>query len=41
MNAIGKEEHASTGVIELAAVVALDCLDGGVELGFHMCKEVS
>jgi len=41
MGAMGQEEHTSTGVIELAAIVALNCLDGGAILSRHMNKEVS
>jgi hypothetical protein len=41
MNPISKEEHAGIGVIELAAVVALDCLNGGAELSGHISKEIS
>jgi len=41
MNPMSKEERAGTGVVELAAVVALDRLDSGAILGGHMSKEVS
>ena len=40
MDAVGQEERAGAGVIELFAVVALDCLDGDSELGLHMSKEL-
>ena len=32
---------ASAGVVELFAVVALNCLDGDAELGLHMSEEMS
>ena len=38
--AVGEEERARAGVVKLLAVVALDCLDGGVELGTHISKEI-
>jgi len=41
VDAVGQEERAGTGVIELFAVVALDCLDGDAELGLHMSEKVS
>ena len=41
MSAMGEEERAGAGVIKLAAIVALNCLDGGTVLSGHMNKEVS
>ena len=41
MSAMSQEERAGAGVIKLAAIVALDCLDGGAVLSGHMNKEVS
>ena len=41
MSATSQEECAGTGVIKLAAIVALNCLDGGAILSSHMNKEVS
>ena len=41
MDAVGQEERAGAGVIELFAVVALDCLDGDAKLGLHMSEKVS
>ena len=38
---MGEEERAGAGVIKLAAIVALNCLDGGAILSRHMNKEVS
>jgi hypothetical protein len=38
---MGQEERAGAGVVELAAIVALNCLDGGAVLCGHMSKEVS
>jgi hypothetical protein len=32
---MGEEEHADRGVIELAAIVALNCLNGTVKLRVH------
>ena len=40
MYAISQEERAGVGVVKLLAIVALDCLDGGVELGMHISKEI-
>ena len=37
---MSEEERASRGVVKLAAVVALNCLDGGVELLVHIGKKV-
>jgi hypothetical protein len=37
---MSEEERAGRGVIKLAAVVALNCLDGGVELRAHIGKKV-
>jgi hypothetical protein len=34
------EEHAGQGVVKLEAVVALNCLDGGVELRAHIEKKL-
>ena len=41
VNAVSQEERAGAGVVELAAIVALNCLDGGAILSGHMNKEVS
>ena len=41
MSAMSQEERAGAGVIKLAAIVALNCLDGGSILSSHMNKEVS
>jgi len=41
MNLMSKEERAGVGVIELMAIVALDCLNGGAELSGHISKEIS
>jgi hypothetical protein len=41
VDAVGQEERAGAGVIELFAIVALDCLDGDAELGLHMSEKVS
>ena len=41
MGGMGQEERAGAGVVELAAIVALNCLDGGAVLCGHMNKEVS
>ena len=38
---MSKEELAGVGVIELMAIVALDCLNGGAELSGHISKEIS
>ena len=40
MGTVCEEEHAGIGVVELAAIVALDCLDDGAELGLHIGKEI-
>ena len=41
MGTVCEEERAGIGVVELAAIVALNCLDGGAVLCGHMNKEVS
>ena len=41
MSAMSEEERAGARVIKLAAIVALNCLDGGAILSSHMNKEVS
>jgi hypothetical protein len=38
---MGEEERVGAGVIELTAIVALNCLYGGAILSGHMSKEVS
>ena len=38
---MSQEERAGTGFLKLAAIVALNCLDGGAILSGHMNKEVS
>ena len=40
VDAIGQQESAGTRVVKLFAVVALNGLDGGVELGAHISKEI-
>lgn len=40
MDATAKEEHAGAAVVELAAIVALNCLNGGAELGGDISKEL-
>jgi len=35
-DSMSEEECAGRGVVKLAAVVALNCLDGGVELRAHI-----
>ena len=37
---MSEEECAGRGVIKLAAIVALNCLDGGAKLRAHMRKKV-
>jgi hypothetical protein len=37
---MSEEERAGRGVIKLAAVVALNCLDGGVKLHAHIREKV-
>ena len=39
--AVGEEERARAGVVELLAIVALNCLHGGAELSSHVGKKVS
>jgi len=41
VSTVSEEECAGTKVVKLAAVVALDCFDGGAEQGSHIEKEVS
>ena len=41
MNLMSKEERAGVGVIELMAIVALDCLDCDSKLSLHMSEKVS
>jgi len=38
---MGEEESLGAGVVELTAVVTLDGLNGGAELGRYIGKEVS
>jgi len=38
---VGEEEHARARVVELLAVVALNCLHRGAELSSHVGKKVS
>ena len=38
---MGDEESSGAGVVKLTAVVTLDGLNGGVELGRYIDKEVS
>lgn len=40
MDAMGEEECVGAGVVELFAIVTLDCLDGGPKLGVYMSKEI-
>jgi hypothetical protein len=37
---VSEEERAGRGVIELAAIVALNCLDGGVKLHANIREKV-
>jgi hypothetical protein len=37
---MGEEEHAGTGVIKLATVVALNNLNGGAELSTNIAKKM-
>ena len=37
---MGEEERAGQRMIKFTAVVALNCLDGGVELRAHIGKKV-
>jgi hypothetical protein len=39
-NTMREEERAGHGIIEFAAVVALDTLDGGAELRVHISKKI-
>ena len=39
-DSMSEEERASRGVVKLAAVVALNCLDGGVELRAHIREKM-
>ena len=38
---MSQEERAGAEVMKLAAIVTLNCLDGGAILSGHMNKEVS
>jgi len=38
---MGEEESSGAGVVEFTAVVTLDGLNGGAELGRYIGKEVS
>ena len=40
VNAVGEEENSGTGVVKLPAVVGLDGLDAGAELGRDIGKKV-
>jgi hypothetical protein len=40
VDTMGEEEHAGAGVVKLAAVIALDALDGDTELSLNIGKEV-
>jgi hypothetical protein len=40
VDAVGEEECAGAGVVELTAVVALNSLDGDTELGAHISEKV-
>ena len=37
---MSEEERAGRGMIEFTAIVALDCVDGGVELRAHIREEI-
>ena len=37
---MGEEERAGAGIVEFAAVVALNCLDRVAELSFHISEKV-
>ena len=39
-DSMGEEERAGRGVVKLAAVVALNCLDGGVKLRANIREKV-
>jgi hypothetical protein len=41
MNTMGKKESTSAGVIKLAAIVALDSLDGGAKLSLRKGEKIS
>ena len=41
MHAVGEEERARAGVVELLAIGALDCLHSGAKLSNHVGKKVS
>jgi hypothetical protein len=38
---VSEEERAGQGMVEFTAIVALNCLDGGVELCAHIREEIS
>ena len=38
---VGEEERARRGMVKFAAVVALNCLDGGVELRAHIREKMN
>ena len=40
VDAMCQKERAGVGVVKLFAVVALNGLDGGIELGEHISKEI-
>ena len=40
MDAVGEEERAGARVVKLVAIVALNYLDAGAELGLHIGKEI-
>jgi hypothetical protein len=37
---VGEEERAGRGMIKFTAIVALNCLDGGVELRAHIREKM-
>ena len=39
-DSMSEEERVGRGVVKLAAIVALNCLDGGVELRAHILEKV-
>ena len=41
MDAVGEEKCSGAGVVKLTAVVTLDGLNGGAELGRYIGKQVS
>jgi len=40
-DSMSEEERAGRGMVEFAAIVALNCLDGGAEVRAHIGEKVS